>query len=108
MQDGIMMFFSAVGMATVVWLAAGLVFRAGRQGIPGLQLVLPLTGEANAMEHDVRTLRRIQAQLPGSVIVLEDHGLTADARALARYLADREDSAVFVSKPTKDEGRQTP
>lgn len=108
MQDGIMMVFSTVGMATVVWLAAGLVFRAGRQGIPGLRLMLPLKGEAPAMEHDVRTLRRIQAQLPGSVIVLEDHGLTADARALARYLADREDHAVFISKTTKDKGRQTP
>jgi len=105
MQDGIMAFFSAVGMATVVWLAAGLVFRAGRQGVPGLQLVLPLKGDAPAMEHDVRTLRRIQAQLPGAVIVLEDRGLTAEARALARYLADREDFAVFI---TEDVGNKVP
>ena len=105
MQDGIMAFFSAVGVATVVWLAAGLVFRAGRQGIPGLQLVLPLVGEAPAMEHDVRTLRRIQAQLPGAVIVLEDQGLTAEARALARYLADREDFAVLI---TEDVGNKVP
>ena len=100
-----MAFFSAVGMATVVWLAAGLVFRAGRQGVPGLQLVLPLKGDAPAMEHDVRTLRRIQAQLPGAVIVLEDRGLTAEARALARYLADREDFAVFI---TEDVGNKVP
>lgn len=100
LQDGIMAFFSAVGMTTVVWLAAGLLFRSGRQGVPGVRLVLPLEGEAPAMEHDVRTLRRVQAQLPGSVIVLEDHGLTAEARALARYLADREEYALFMTEET--------
>ena len=104
MQDGIMAFFSAVGMATMVWLAAELVLRAGRRGVPGLRLVLPLQGDAPAMEHDVRTLRRIQNQLPGALIVLEDRGLTAEARSLARYLADREDHAVFVSEFAKDEG----
>ena len=105
MQDGIMAFFSAVGMTTIVWLAAGLLFRPGRQGVPGLRLVLPLKGDAPAMEHDVRTLRRIQAQYPGALIVLEDHGLTAEGRALARYLAEREDHAVFI---TKDQGENRP
>ncbi len=108
MQEGIMAFFSAVGMTTIVWLAVGLIFRPGRQGVPHLRLVLPLTGDAPAMEHDVRTLRRIQAQHPGALIVLEDHGLTPEGRALARYLAAREDHAVFVSKFTKDEGENTP
>ena len=108
MQEGIMAFFSAVGMTTIVWLAVGLIFRPGRQGVPQLRLVLPLTGDAPAMEHDVRTLRRIQGQHPGALIVLEDHGLTAEGRALARYLAAREDHAVFVSKFAKDEGESTP
>ena len=105
MQEGIMAFFSAVGMTTIVWLAVELVFRPGRRGVPHLRLVLPLTGEAPAMEHDVRTLRRIQAQYPGALIVLEDHGLTAEGRALARYLAEREDHAVFI---TKDQGENRP
>ena len=104
MQDGIMAFFSAVGMATVVWLAAGLLFRTGGQGIPGLRLVLPLQGDAPAMEADVRSLRRVQAQLPGALIVLEDRGLTAEARALARYLADREEYAVLITNEMGDDG----
>jgi hypothetical protein len=108
MQEGIMAFFSAVGMTTIVWLAVGLIFRPGRRGVPHLRLVLSLTGDAPAMEHDVRTLRRIQAQHPGALIVLEDRGLTPEGRALARYLAAREDHAVFVSKFTKDEGESTP
>lgn len=91
--DGILAFFSAVGLTTVVWLAAGAVFHAGRPSIPELRLVLPLRGEAPAMESDVRELRRVQGMLPGAEIVLVDCGLTEDARGLAQYLADREDCA---------------
>ena len=96
LQDGILAFFSAVGMTTVVWLAAGAVLHAGRPTIPGLLLVLPLRGDALAMEADVRELRRIQGRLPGAKIVLADCGLTEDARAMANYLADRENDAEVI------------
>nr|WP_325196360.1 hypothetical protein [uncultured Oscillibacter sp.] len=96
LQDGILAFFSAVGMTTVVWLAAGAVLHAGRPTIPGLLLVLPLRGDALAMEADVRELRRVQGRLPGAKIVLADCGLTEDARGLAQYLADREENADLV------------
>ena len=93
LQDGLIAFFSAVGVVTVVWLAAGMLLRAGRPSIPGLLLVLPLRGEALAMEADVRELRRVQNQLPGSRILLADCGMSEDAQALARYLADRQEDA---------------
>ena len=96
LQDGILAFVSAVGMTTVVWLAAGAVLHAGRPTIPGLLLVLPLRGDALAMEADVRELRRIQGRLPGAKIVLADCGLTEDAREVAQYLADREENADLV------------
>lgn len=96
LQDGCIAFLAAVGLTTVVWLAAGAIFHAGRPAIPGLLLVLPLRGEALAMESDVRELRRVQGGLPGSKIILEDHGLTEDARHLAQYLADREKDAELV------------
>ena len=97
LQDGIIACLSAVGLTTVVWLAAGTVLHAGRPTVPGLLLVLPLRGEALAMEADVRELRRVQGRLPGAKIVLADCGLTEDARGLAQYLADREDRAELVS-----------
>ena len=97
LQDGLIAFFSAVGLTAVVWLVAGAVLHAGRPTVPGLLLVLPLRGEALAMEADVRELRRIQGSLPGAKIVLADCGLTEDARGLARYLADREKNAELVS-----------
>ena len=82
-HDGLLAFFSAVGMTTVVWLLAGALLRAGRPAIPGLLLVLPLRGEALAMEADVRELRRLRQRLPGARIVLADCGMSTDARALA-------------------------
>ena len=96
LQDGLLAFFSAVGLTTVVWLVGGVLFRSGRNCLPGLLLVLPLRGEALAMESDVRELRRVQGQLPGAKIVLADCGLTEDARGLARYLADREKHAELI------------
>ena len=97
LQDGLLAFFSAVGMTTVVWLAAGALFHAGRPTVPGLLLVLPLRGDAPAMEADMRELRRVQGRLPGAKIILADCGLTEDARGLAQYLADREELAELVS-----------
>ena len=97
LQDGLIAFFSAVGVTTLVWIVAGAFFRAGRPAVPGLLLVLPLRGEALAMEADVRELRRLRGRLPGARIVLADCGLTRDARALAAYLADREKNAELVS-----------
>ena len=95
-QDGLLAFFAAVGVTTVVWLAAGALFHAGRPCIPELLLALPLRGEALAMEQDVRELRRVLHQLPGARLVLVDCGLTRDAKDLARYLAAREDGAALV------------
>ena len=96
LQDGIIAFLSAVGLTTVVWLAAGTVLHAGRPTVPGLLLVLPLRGEALALEGDFRELRRVRHRLPGSRIVLADCGMTEDARELAAYLADREKNAELV------------
>ena len=96
LHDGLLAFFSAVGVTTVVWLLAGAFLRAGRPTIPGLLLVLPLRGEALAMEADVRELRRARNHLPGAKIILADCGLSDDAKALAACLADRGKDVVLV------------
>ena len=95
-QDGLLAFFSAVGVTTVVWLVAGALLHAGRPVIPGVLLVLPVRGEALAMEADVRELRRARNHLPGAKIVLADCGLSDDAKALAACLADRGKDVVLV------------
>ena len=96
LQDGLIAFLSAVGLTTVIWLAAGVLLHAGRPAVPELMLVLPLRGDAPAMEADMRELRRLRNQLPGARIVLADCSLTAEARALARYLAEREEFAEVM------------
>lgn len=96
LQEGLVAFLSAVGLTTVVWLAAGALLHTGRPAIPGLLLVLPLQGEALAMESDVRELRRVQSRLPGAKILLADCGLSEDARGLAQYLADRQEDAALL------------
>ena len=96
LQDGLIAFLSAVGLTALVWLVAGAVLHTGRPIVPGLLLVLPLRGEALAMEADVRELRRLQSRLPGARMVLVDCGLTEDARGLAQYLADREKLGELV------------
>ena len=96
LMDGLVAFFSAVGVTTVAWLAAGVLLHAGRPAIPGLLLVLPLKGEALAMEADVRELRRVQGRLPGAKILLADCGMTESARGLAQYLADRQEDAALL------------
>ena len=49
LQDGLIAFFSAVGLTAVVWLTAGAFLRAGRPVIPDLLLVLPLRGGLSAL-----------------------------------------------------------
>ena len=96
LQDGLIAVLSAEGLTALVWLVAGAVLHTGRPIVPGLLLVLPLRGEALAMEADVRELRRLQSRLPGARMVLVDCGLTEDARGLAQYLADREKRGELV------------
>ena len=99
LQDGLIAFFSAVGLTAVVWLVAGAFLHAGRPTVPGLVLVLPLRGEALALEGDFRELRRVRHRLPGAKIVLADCGMSDDARALAAYLADREENVTLTDGP---------
>ena len=96
MRDGVLAFLAAVGLTSLIWMAAGLWFRSGRACVPGLLLVLPLRGDAPTLEADLRTLRRLREQHPGARILLADCGLDPDTRKLAQYLADREEGTALV------------
>lgn len=87
-QDGAIAFLSAVGMTACVWLVAG-AFLSVKCRNPEIRLVLPLRGEAPAMEHDVRELLRVRRQLPRATILLVDRGMTDQARELADYFCQR-------------------
>ena len=89
--DGLIAFFSAVGMTSCIWIAAGALLGLGRCTSRNVRLVLSVSGEAPAMEHDLRDLVRIRRQLPYAAVVLDDRGLTEEAREVAEYLCCRYD-----------------
>jgi hypothetical protein len=89
LQDGLIAFFSAVGVTACVWLAGGALLGAGKCRNPQVLLVLPLRGEAPAMEGDLRELLRVRRSVPEAKIVLTDCGLTPESRDLAEYFCLR-------------------
>ena len=91
LEDGVIAFLSAVGLTACVWLAAGVFLGCGKCRNPELLLVLPVRGDAPAMESDLRELVRLRRSVPRAAIVLEDRGLSAEGRELAEYFCRRFD-----------------
>ena len=89
--DGLIAFFSAVGVAGCFWFIAGAVLGLGKCASRNVRLVLSVSGDAPAMEHDLRDLLRLRRQLPRASVVLEDCGLTGETREMAEYLCRRYD-----------------
>ncbi len=100
LQDGLIAFFSAVGLTSCVWLLAGAVLGAGKCRNPLIRLVLPVEGDAPAMEQDLRDLLRVRRQLPGAVIVLEDRGLSPEGREMADCFSRRYDGVTITGADT--------
>lgn len=98
LQDGLIAFLSAVGLTSCVWLLAGAVLGAGKCRNPSVRLVLPVEGDAPAMEQDLRDLLRVRRQLPGAVIVLEDRGLSEEGREMADCFSRRYENVTFSYK----------
>ena len=89
--EGLIAFFSAVGVTSCVWFVAGAVLGLGKCASRDVRLVLSVSGEAPAMESDLRDLLRIRRQLPHAAVVLDDRGLTTETRAVAEFLCRRYD-----------------
>ena len=66
LQESILAFLAALGLASLVWLLCAWVFHWERQEIPGLKLLLPVRGQGEHLEETLYALRRVQASLPGA------------------------------------------
>lgn len=97
LQDGVIAFLSAVGVTACVWLIAG-AFLGGKSGNPEIVLLLPLRGEANAMEADLRELLRARRGLTRARIWLVDCGMEPQARELAEYFCQRHTQVELRSR----------
>lgn len=61
-ENSVLAFLAAVGIAALVWLVAGMLLR-GRQGEVPATLVLPVCGGGEALEGWVRALHEMRPQL---------------------------------------------
>ncbi len=86
LYDSVVAFFCAIGITTVVWWLADWVFSVPPCPMPHVRLVLQVEGEAPTLHRDLRTLWRLRRQVPYATIVVEDCGLTEQARMEAQAL----------------------
>ena len=97
LEDGLIAFFSAVGLTSCIWLIAGAILGTGKCHNREIRIVLPVRDSAPAMESHLRDLLRVRRQIPHADIVLEDQGLTPECRRLAEYFCQRYDG-VFLTE----------
>ena len=98
MENSVLAFLAAVGIAALLWLVAGLLLRGRRQQPPA---VLPssVCGDAGAWEGGVRALREVRTRLGRSAaIAIVDCGLTAEGRRRAELLSRRFSRVTVYSK----------
>jgi len=98
LEDGVIAFLASVGLTACVWLACA-ALGAGRCRNPEVRLVLPVRGDAPAMEADLRDLLRLRRSLPAGTVVLEDCGLSGGGRELAEYFCRRFPGVELRSGP---------
>ena len=100
LEDGAIAFLSAVGLAACVWLIAGAFFPGARCTNPKIMLLLPVRGNAPAMEADFRELLRVRRSLPNARVILMDCGLNPESRDLAEYFQARYQRVEVCSPET--------
>ena len=102
MENSVLAFLAAVGIAALVWLVAGVLLRGRRAEVPAV-LVLPACGGAEALEGWVRTLLEVRAQLGRSAeITVVDCGLTAEGARRVQLLAQRFDKIMVLDRDELD------
>lgn len=88
-ENSVLAFLAAVGIAALVWLVAGVLLRGRRAEVPAV-LVLPVCGGGEALEGWVRTLHEVRVQLGRSAaIAIVDCGLSGEGLRRAELLARR-------------------
>ena len=96
LQDGIVAMLAAVGLATLLWLAASLFLRFRREALCQVAAMVPARGSAGGLVHTVRALEQLRRDHGGfGSIVIVDCGLNQVGRQVAALLArDERDVAL--------------
>ena len=97
--DGLIAFLAAVGLATLVWLAADLILSRRRSPLRAA-VVLAAEGSADGLEWAAWTACAAARELGrGTVVIIADCGMDEDARARAEALEEANEW-VTVMEPS--------
>ena len=89
LENGVVAFLAAVGLAALLWGLAGLVLRRRPRPVEAV-LVLPAEADGETLEMDVRTLASFRNQLGAyTPIIVADLGLSETGRRRARLLSEQ-------------------
>ena len=98
LQDGVVAMLAAVGLATLLWLVASVLFRARREPLRHVLALIPARGGAGGLEHTVHALVQARGERGSfGTIVIVDCGLNEVGRQVAALLA-REDRDVALCR----------
>lgn len=96
LQDGVIAALAAVGLASIVWFIVTALAHPRRRPRSETAVIVPARGEAQALEHTVRTLEQERYASGGfSRIIILDCGMKEDAQRVAQLLC-RENFDVTV------------
>ena len=97
LTDGLVAFLAAVGLTTLLWLAADLVLSRRRSPLRAA-VVLAAEGNAHALEWAVWTACAAARELGrGTQVIIADCGMDEDARARAKVVEENNEwVAVMV------------
>jgi hypothetical protein len=103
LQEAVVAFFAAVGMAWLVWSAAGTLFSSCRTERAPCVALIPATGDAPALEQTVSQLQWTKVAGQGfQRILICDCGLDEEARHRAQLLCQQSDSVVLCTKDSAE------
>ena len=95
--DGLIAFLAAVGLTTLVWLAAELVLSRRRSPLRAA-VVLAAEGSADALEWAVWTACAAARELGrGTQVIIADCGMDEDARMRAKILEENNEWVTVMA-----------
>ncbi|MDE7220611.1 MAG: hypothetical protein K2O45_13495 [Oscillospiraceae bacterium] len=98
-QDGVVALLAAVGLASIMWTAVRAVLFAGPEVRREIAALLPVQGDGQHLEEQVRALQRLrQEQGVFGRALLVDCGLTGEGRKLAGILVRKYRWIVLCGK----------
>ena len=104
LQQGLLAFFAAVGIAWVVWTAAGAIFLSKKEKLEKCVVLIPAAKDAPALERTVSGLQWVTVYgQKFDKILIADCGLNEEARKRARVLSQQNGNVTLCTADSAPE-----